>query len=452
MSRTRVCFRCQLCGAESPKWLGRCQECGEWGSVIEEHSPSSNGSGSGRAEAVQAAIPMLEVSSEGEEPMPSGVGELDRVLGGGLVPGSVTLLGGEPGIGKSTLVLQALAGLVAERPGERAMVVTAEESRQQVRARAERLGVLSADLWLLAETSLASIATQIRQVRPAVVAVDSVQTIHDPAFESAPGTVSQVRECTHRLVQLAKQEGVAVILVGHVTKEGSLAGPRTLEHLVDTVLSFEGDRHHALRMLRAVKHRFGPTSELGLFEMTGSGLRDLSDPSALFLADRRQGTSGSAVAAVLEGARPLLVEVQALTGRDRTQMPRRAATGVDPARLAMLLGVLDRRADVSLASVDVYASVAGGVRLAEPGGDLALCLALVSAHRNVSLPPDSVAVGEVGLGGEIRQAAQTPRRLAEAARLGFTEAIVPESTPDVSGIRLRRVTTLTQAIRQVLGP
>jgi DNA repair protein RadA/Sms len=395
------------------------------------------------------AMPILEVDAAQTEPNPTGVGELDRVLGGGLVPGSVTLVGGEPGIGKSTLVIQALAGLA--RQGRRCLLVTAEESRQQVRARAERVGALHADLWLLAETSLPALLGRADEVRPAVLALDSVQTVYDPALESAPGSVAQVREGAHRLVEVAKRARMAVVLVGHVTKDGSLAGPRVLEHVVDSVLSFEGDRHHALRLVRAVKHRFGSTSELGVFEMTGAGLRDVADPSALFLADRRAGVPGSAVAALLEGSRPLLVEVQGLVAQASAPIPRRACTGIDGGRLALLLGVLDRRAGVRLGASDVYASVAGGVRLGEPGGDLALCLALASAASDRPVPGDLVAIGEVGLGGELRQPAHVPRRLAEAARLGYRRAVVPESAPDQAGIEIRRVPDLATALDVVLA-
>jgi DNA repair protein RadA/Sms len=393
-------------------------------------------------------MPILEVDTADHDPAPTGVAELDRVLGGGLVPGSVTLLGGEPGIGKSTLVLQALAGLA--RGGQRCLLVTGEESRQQVRARAERVGALEGDLWLLAETTLPAILARIDEVRPTVVAIDSIQTMHDPAVESAPGSVTQVRDGAHRLVELAKQTGTAMILIGHVTKEGGLAGPRVLEHLVDSVLSFEGERHHALRMVRAVKHRYGSTNELGVFEMTGDGLRDVSDPSALFLADRRPGVAGSAVAPILEGTRPLLVEVQALVAKASTPVPRRAAIGIDGGRLAMLLGVLEKRAGRDLGAFDVYASVAGGVRLAEPGADLALCLALASACFDRPIPGDLVAVGEVGLGGEVRQPAHVVRRLAEAARVGFARAVVPLTAPDHPGIEVIRVGDLSSALRAVL--
>jgi DNA repair protein RadA/Sms len=377
-------------------------------------------------------------------PVATGVSELDRVLGGGFVAGSVTLLGGEPGIGKSTLLLQLLAGW-----GGRTLYVSAEESAHQVRLRADRLDAVRPDLWLLPEASLPNILAAIDELQPALVVIDSIQTVADPELASAPGSVVQVRGCANRLVQEAKRRNVTTVLVGHVTKDGGLAGPRVLEHLVDTVLSFEGERHHALRLLRASKHRFGPTNELGLFEMLDLGLFPVPDPSQLFLADRRTGIAGSAVVPAMEGQRPLLVEVQALTiATNGLAPPRRSAQGVDPSRLAMLLAVLERRARQPVATHDVYASVVGGVRLTEPGVDLGLCLAVVSALSNRPLAADLAVCGEVGLGGEVRQVSQTQRRLSEAGRLGFRAAIVPASAPEsATHLRLLRVGTLTEALR-----
>jgi DNA repair protein RadA/Sms len=327
-------------------------------------------------------------------------------------------------------------------------VVSAEESRQQVRARAERPGALSPSLWLVSETELPAVMADIEQVAPDVCVIDSIQSVSDPDITSVPGSVTQVRECAHQLVRLSKARGTATLLVGHVTKDGAIAGPRVLEHVVDTVLSFEGERDHALRVLRALKHRFGPTSELGLFEMADAGLVGEPDAGAMFLADRRDGVPGSVVVPTIEGHRPLLVEVQALVGPAATPaMPRRSAQGLDAGRLALLLAVLDRRARVGFGSHDVYASAVGGVRALEPGVDLAVALALVSAHADRALPGDLVAFGEVGLGGELRQVAQMPRRLAEAARLGFTRAVVPATAPDPpAGIAVRRADTLTAAL------
>ena len=381
-------------------------------------------------------------------PAPTGIEEFDRVLGGGLVPGSVTLVGGEPGIGKSTLLLQALASLANQ--GARCLLVTAEESKQQVKLRAERLGARDPALWLVAETSLPGVLAAINDVKPDVLVVDSIQTVYDPDIGSAPGSVAQVRECAHQLVRVAKERELTTLLVGHVTKEGTLAGPRVLEHVVDTVLSFEGERHHALRLLRAVKHRFGPTGELGLFEMADDGLRGVPDPSGLFLGDRRAGVPGSVVVPALEGHRPLLVELQSLVAPSALAMPRRSAQGLDSGRLSLLIAVLDRRVGLSLAGADVFASAVGGAKVVEPGADLALGLALASALTGTALPPDLVACGEVGLGGEIRQVAQTARRLSEAARLGFKTAVVPSSAPDPpAGMEAIRVRSLAEAVNRL---
>lgn len=446
MSKARVIHRCDACGAAHPKWAGRCPSCDAWNTLIEEiRSPADDAASAAGAEAGPAAVacPISEVDVCGAAPCPTGIGELDRVLGGGLVPGSVTLLGGEPGIGKSTLLLQ----LLARWPG-RSLYVSAEESAHQVRSRAARLDALQPELWLLAETALPHIVDALDAVEPTLVVVDSIQTVADTALGSTPGSVTQVRGCAHRLVGEAKRRNVAIVLVGHVTKDGGLAGPRVLEHVVDTVLSFEGERHHALRLLRATKHRFGPTSELGLFEMTDAGLCGVPDPSELFLADRRTGVPGSAVTPTLEGQRPLLVEVQALAGPTPPGAPpRRNAHGLELTRLAMLLAVIDRRARVATAQQDVFASVVGGVRLSDPGADLAVCLAVASALVQRPVPSDVAVFGEVGLAGEVRQVAHTQRRLSEAARLGFTRAITPQSGPaSAPGIRVDRVGTLTEAM------
>ncbi|MCU1430628.1 MAG: repair protein RadA [Actinomycetia bacterium] len=390
-------------------------------------------------------LPLAEVGSMGTVSRPTGVGELDRVLGGGLVAGSVTLIGGEPGIGKSTLVLQALAQMAEH--GARCLLVTGEESPEQVRARAQRLHALPASLLVVAETSLPCVLAHAGTVRPDVLAIDSVQTLHDPDSAGAAGSVTQVRDGAARVVRYAKEHNLATLLVGHVTKDGALAGPRALEHVVDTVLSFDGDRHHALRMLRATKHRFGPTDELGVLEMAEQGLRGVPDASAMFLADRQPGACGSVIAPVMDGNRPLLVELQALVSPTKAPLPRRVAHALDNSRVSMLTAVLQRWASVQLADNDVYTSVAGGARVAEPGADLALALAIAAAANNRAVPGDTVVLGEVGLGGEVRQVAHAPRRLAEAARLGFTRAVVPQSTPDVPGIRLFRVTDLCASMR-----
>ncbi|CAB4801194.1 unannotated protein [freshwater metagenome] len=444
MTRTRVRHSCTDCGAQTPRWLGRCPECGAWNTLVEEIAvPMARAAST----TMPTAVSINLIDPIGAQRRATGVPELDRVLDGGLVPGSVTLLVGEPGMGKSTLMLQALGRMAAD--GARCLLVSAEESCEQVRMRADRLGVLEPSLLVVSDTSLHNVLAQVDAVAPDVLAIDSIQTVHDPELPGSPGSVTQVRECAQRLVRLAKERGISVVLVGHVTKDGQLAGPRALEHVVDTVLQFEGDRHHALRMLRALKHRFGSTHELGLFEMGEVGLIDVPDPSALFLTDRRAGLPGSIVAPVLEGARPLLVEVQALVNSSTAPMPRRSAQGLESSRLAMLLAVLDARAGVSVADVDVYASVAGGVRVIEAGADLAVAIAVASARIGVAVPDDLVAIGEIGLGGELRQAGQTPRRLAEAARLGFRRAIVPASSAGVEGIELIRVGSVVEALAAV---
>jgi len=441
-ARPKTTFRCSSCGAASPVWAGRCPGCEQWNTLAEErvgpHSPVAPAPST-------PARPIGDVAHDDARPVPTGVRELDRVLGGGLVPGSVTLLGGEPGIGKSTLLLQAAASAAGR--GRDVLYVSAEESAAQVRGRAERLGALADRLWLASDTALPELLAHLDAVRPRVLVVDSIQTVHDPDLASAPGAVGQVRECAARLVTEARARGIAVVLVGHVTKDGGLAGPRVLEHLVDTVLSFEGDRHHALRLLRAVKHRFGGTGELGVFEMGDGGLAGVDDPSALFLADRCRGEAGSVVVPVLEGGRPLLVEVQALLARTTLPTPRRQAQGVDQGRLGMLLAVLAQRGGVAVHDLDVWVTVAGGVRAAEPAVDLGVALAVVSALTGVPVPADLVVCGEVGLAGELRQVGRLDRRLAEVARLGFGRVLVPPTAPDPpAGCLAVRAAGLPEAI------
>ena len=441
MSRAKIVHVCSECGATHAKWAGRCAGCGDWNTLVEDVETADV------APVAPSARPgptrIGEVGCEHGDPTPTSIEELDRVLGGGLVAGSVTLVGGEPGIGKSTLLLQLLA-----RWQGPTLYVTAEESAQQVKRRAERLGATRDDLWLHAETSLPHVLDAIERVRPEVVVIDSIQTVADPALGSLPGSVGQVRGCAQRLVNEAKERGTSVVLVGHVTKEGGLAGPRVLEHVVDTVLQFEGDRHHALRLLRASKHRFGPTNELGLFEMATTGLHGVPDPSSLFLADRRTGVPGSAIVPTMEGQRPIVVEVQALASPGVPGVPpRRSALGIDGSRLSMLTAVLGRRSRVGVADQDLYTSTAGGVKLTEPGLDLGVCLAVVSAIRDQPLPADLAVFGEVGLGGELRQVSHSTRRLTEAARLGFSRVIVPANAPDGDEeIDVVRASTLSEAI------
>jgi DNA repair protein RadA/Sms len=380
--------------------------------------------------------------------MPTDISEFDRVLDGGLVPGSVTLVSGEPGIGKSTLLLQLVGAW-----SDTSLYVSAEESAQQVRLRAERIGITGDDTYLVSAMSLADIIAAIDKVKPSLVVVDSVQTIADESVESAPGSVTQVRECAFRLVQEAKARNVAVILVGHVTKDGNIAGPRLLEHVVDTVVSFEGDRLHPLRMVRAIKHRFGTTNELGLFEMTDRGLVGVPDASNMLLADRQHGVAGSVVVPTIDGQRPLLVEVQALTTKLATGVtPRRSAQGVESSRLAMLLAVLERRAKIPFASLEVYASVVGGVRLNDPGSDLAICLALASAALDTPVHSDMVALGEVGLGGELRHVTHLERRVIEAERMGFRQVLIPSNSkaPELRRATLVRAATISDALSLAL--
>ncbi len=451
MARVRSVFSCTECGTESPKWVGRCPVCEAWNTLAEEIAAPPVSDRMLQGTAADRPVPIADITMDEWEARPTGVSELDRVLGGGLVPGSVTLLGGEPGIGKSTLLLQVAAEAA---PGRRVLYVSAEESRQQVRLRAERLAALGPQIWLSAEGVLPHVLTSVEDIDPDVLVVDSIQAVHDPALGSAPGSVGQVRACAHQLVQVAKARNMATILVGHVTKDGGLAGPRVLEHVVDTVLAFEGDRHHALRLLRAAKHRFGSTQQLGLFEMGEAGLQSVPDPSRLFLADRRRGVPGSVVVPTIEGHRPLLLEVQALVASSSLPAPRRSAQGLDGGRLALLLAVLERRAGLTaLVSADVYASAVGGVKVVEPGADLGIALAVVSALTDHPLPAGLVACGEVGLAGELRQVGQTDRRLAEAARLGFTHAVVPRSAPDPpAGIAVVRASTLAEAIGELGFP
>jgi len=438
---SRVTYVCVECHAASPRWVGRCPACGNWNTLAE--MPAGRGRAAPGALPASPAVPITELAGQAEAHRPTGVGELDRVLGGGLVAGSVVLLAGEPGIGKSTLLLQVLARLA---DAGRVLYVSAEESREQVRLRAERLDALHAELFLSASTDLAEVLQQVEQVAPTVLVVDSVQTVADPELPGGPGSPTQVREVAGQLVRLAKDRGLATFLVGQVTKEGLVAGPKLLEHLVDVVLNFEGDEHHALRLVRCAKNRYGPAHEVGCFEMTEAGLTPLADPSALFLSAREAGVPGVACTISLEGRRPLVTEVQALVVPTSLAMPRRAAQGLDGGRLVILAAVLERRARVGLGGKDVFAATAGGVRVREPAADLAVCLALASAARERVVPADVVAIGEIGLGGEVRPVPQPSRRLAEAARLGFRRALVPPGTEVPAGLAALPVTSIGAAV------
>ncbi len=445
-------FACQSCGAQAPKWLGRCSDCGAWNSFVEE-TVEKPGKATERRSAAEPlgggkATRYADVDAVVSTRFSSGISEFDRVLGGGIVPGSLVLLGGEPGIGKSTLLLQAAAAFA--RDTGPVLYASGEESEHQVKMRGERLGVGDAPLFLLAETCIERILEEVDRVRPALVIVDSIQTVFSLKMASAPGSVGQVRQAATDLLFTAKGRNLPVFVVGHVTKDGSLAGPKVLEHVVDTVLYFEGDRHHAHRVVRAVKNRFGAISELGVFEMTGQGLQAVLNPSAMFLAERPENVPGSAVLCCLEGSRPILVEVQALVGTSTLGNARRTVSGLDPTRLSLLLAVLDKRAGLNLATDDVYVNVAGGMTVDEPAADLAILAAVASSLRNRPLHPNTVVVGEVGLAGEVRATSQAPLRLREAAQLGFTRCVVPDGNATAGdgpkGMEVVGVRTIGEAL------
>jgi DNA repair protein RadA/Sms len=439
MAKVLVQHVCTECGTASPRWLGKCPGCGAFGTLAEELHATDGAASSARA---KKPVPLGEVSASEGERISTGVPELDRVLGGGLVPASLVLVGGEPGVGKSTLLLSALGAI--SRAGGSALLVTGEESAAQVSLRAARLGGAEA-VGILAETELDVVCATLEESRPDVCVIDSVQTLHASELGSAPGSVAQVREAAGRLLRVAKAAGVATILVGHVTKDGAVAGPRVLEHLVDCVLQFEGDRHHEYRVLRATKNRFGSTNELGVFEMTGTGLVGVADPSELF-GSTHPGEVGAAVGCALEGTRPLLLEIQALVSPTDLAMPRRVATGVDPKRLAMIVAVLGRHAGLALGSADVFVNVAGGVRIEEPGADLAVALAIASASRGVPVQESSAAFGEIGLTGRLRPASQAERRIEECAKLGIGTVLAPQDVANRTRPRVVVVETLRVAL------
>ncbi len=425
MPRERSQYVCQSCGAVSPKWSGRCDACGEWNTLVEEAPRESVPRGLSGKGGRKIQFVGLEGAPQPAPRRITGIAEFDRVCGGGLVPGSALLIGGEPGIGKSTLLLQVAAALAGSA---RSAYVSGEEAVDQLRLRAERLGVADAPVGLAAATSVRDIAASLDAAAgPEVVVVDSIQTMFVDSLESAPGTVAQVRASAQELIRLAKRRGFSVLMVGHVTKDGQIAGPRVLEHMVDTVLYFEGDRSHQFRILRAVKNRYGATDEIGVFEMSDAGLVEIANPSALFLAERAEAVAGTTVFAGMEGSRPMLVEIQALVAPSALGTPRRAVVGWDSGRLAMVLAVLEARCGLTLAGADVYLNVAGGLRIAEPAADLAVAAALVSSATQVPVPADSVVFGEIGLSGEVRPVAQADARLKEAAKLGFTRALTPPS-------------------------
>jgi DNA repair protein RadA/Sms len=454
--KQKIVFSCQECGAQSPKWLGRCPECEAWNSFVEERAvPAAAGAVPvSRYSLAATAGPQLyeSIDTVVAERLSTGIGEFDRVLGGGVVPGSLVLIGGEPGIGKSTLLLQAAAHF-AQSAGP-VLYSSGEESEHQIKSRGERLGIERAPLYVLAETCLERILEEIARLRPSFIIVDSIQTVFSLKFQSAPGSIGQVREAATQLLFAAKGQNIPTFLVGHVTKDGSLAGPKALEHIVDTVLYFEGEKHHAHRVVRAVKNRFGAVSELGVFEMTGRGLQAVPNPSQLFLSERPAGAPGSAVLCCVEGSRPMLVEVQALVSGTSYGNARRMASGVDAGRLSLLLAVLEKRAGVNLMADDVFVNIAGGMTIEEPAADLAIVAAVASSVRNRPVHARTAVFGEVGLAGEIRAISQATLRLREAAHMGFARAVVargnaaPDDVPE--GFEVVGVNTVNEALDQVI--
>lgn len=454
MPKTRTRYVCQQCGSAQSKWLGRCPDCGEWNSLVEtvveeERRPTA------RATAANAATPLAlpDVAADGYERIPVTIGELSRVLGGGIVPGSVVLIGGDPGIGKSTILMQLCAQLA--QAGDDVLYVSGEESAAQIKMRAARLGVDQRNFYVLADTHLASILAHIERMAPRLVVVDSIQAIYTDALESAAGSVSQVRECGAQLLRLAKAHTIPIFLVGHVTKEGTIAGPRVLEHMVDTVLYLEGERFHTYRILRAVKNRFGSTNEVGIFEMGERGMQEVANPSEAFLAERMPNAAGSAIAVTMEGTRPLLVEVQALASTTSFPAPRRTGNGIDFNRLLLLVAVLSKRVGLRLSDQDVFVNVIGGLEVHEPAADLATACAIASSVRNLPVAADLALVGEVGLSGELRSVGQLTRRLNEASKLGFRRCLTPKAQPrahdpTVEGIEVIGVRTLAEALEVAL--
>src|ERR671930_195661 len=439
MAKAAVQHACTECGYSAGRWFGKCPGCGAFGTLVEELAPTV------KSASAKPLLRLVDVEAEEAERIPTGIAELDRVLGGGLVPASLVLVGGEPGVGKSTLLLMALAAMSRSRDS---LLITGEESVAQVKLRADRLGG-AGNLRILAETELETVCATLERERPDVCVIDSVQTLHAAELGSAPGSVAQVREAAARLLRVAKENGVAIFLVGHVTKDGAVAGPRVLEHLVDCVLQFEGDRYHEHRVLRATKNRFGSTNELAVFEMTGTGLVGVPEPSELF-GRSAEGEVGAAVACALEGSRPLLLEIQALVAPTDLAMPRRVATGVDPKRLAMIVAVLSRHAGIALGQADVFVNVAGGVRIDEPGADLAIALAVVSAAKGHPLKPKLAAFVEIGLTGRLRPAAQAERRLEECGKLGLAAAVAPAGTKVRGKLRILEAESLREAARAAI--
>ncbi|WP_078551142.1 DNA repair protein RadA [Bacillus alkalicellulosilyticus] len=457
MAKKKTKFICQECGYESTKWMGKCPGCQNWNTMVEEFVETKTDTRSrsfvtsGQINSTAQSI--TKVVSDTEERIHTGMIELNRVLGGGIVPGSLVLVGGDPGIGKSTLLLQSSALLA--RQGHKVLYISGEESVKQTKLRADRLDASADDLFVLAETDLDYIEKAIKDVSPTLVIIDSIQTVFQAEIASAPGSVSQVRECTAAFMKIAKTTGIAIFIVGHVTKQGSIAGPKLLEHMVDSVLYFEGERHHTYRILRAVKNRFGSTNEIGIFEMKEVGLEEVKNPSEVFLEDRTEGAAGSTVVASMEGTRPVLVEIQALVSPTSFGNPRRMATGIDHNRVSLLMAVLEKRVGLLLQTQDAYLNVAGGVRLDEPAVDLAIAISIASSFRNQATKPTDVVIGEIGLTGEVRRISRIEQRINEAAKLGFKRAIIPEKNIGgwqfPAGIEIIGVSTVEDALHVILG-
>jgi DNA repair protein RadA/Sms len=449
----KTIFCCQSCGFQTAKWMGKCPDCNSWDSFVEERAAAGSGRRGFRAiSAPQTApVPIDSIDLETDLRLHTGIKEFDRVLGGGLVPGTLVLIGGDPGIGKSTLMLQALNGLA--RQGHRVLYVSGEESIRQIRLRSKRLNTVSSDMLVVSEVEIEAILTMIDTTKPKALVVDSIQVMFNGDLTSAPGTVSQVRESTVRLMLMAKKTGIPIFLVGHVTKDGTIAGPKLLEHMVDTVLYFEGDRNHIFRILRAVKNRFGSTNEIGVFEMKDKGLEEVANPSAVFLSERPAGAAGSVVTASMEGTRPILVELQALASATNFGTPRRTILGLDPNRVALLAAVMEKMIGMHLMSYDIFMNVAGGVKVTEPAVDMAIVAAVASSFLDKAISDNTVVLGEIGLTGEVRAIGQADTRIAESRKMGFSRCLLPKSNlkrlPDVDGIEIEGVRTVSEVVEKL---
>ena len=454
MAKQKTVFFCQECGYESPKWMGRCPGCHQWNTMVEEKvTNTTTSAGKMVRKTAEKPVSISQIETIQEPRVYTRMNELNRVLGGGVVPGSLVLVGGDPGIGKSTLLLQVSEQLAATN--RKVLYISGEESIKQTKMRAERLGITNANLLVLAETNIQHIEERLQEAKPDFLIVDSIQTIYNPDVASAPGSVSQVRECTGQLMRIAKSDGIATFIVGHVTKDGAIAGPRMLEHMVDAVLYFEGERHHTYRILRAVKNRFGSTNEMGVFEMKESGLTEVANPSEVFLQERTHGTAGSAVVAAMEGTRPVLIEVQALIAPSAYNNPKRTAAGLDHHRMSLLMAVLEKRVGLLLQNQDAYINLAGGIRIDEPATDLAVAISIASSFKDQHTQPTDVFVGEVGLTGEVRRVSRIEQRVHEASKLGFKRAFIPKSSMDgwtpPQGMEIVGVQTLRETMGFALG-